>query len=78
MTDLERATALAAQAASLSGALTLLLWRQGLLPNDVADEFAEKLRDMARQFESGDADGPAAQLWTAANLLGRRPPADRA
>lgn len=74
---LTTATALAAQAASLSGSLALLLWRQGLMPDDAAGEFAAKLRQMAERFEAAGADNPASQLWTAANLLERRPPKDR-
>ncbi len=63
--------------ASLAGGLVLLLWRQGLLPDDACADFERKLRQMARDFEAVGAENSAAQMWTAANLLGKRPPTDR-
>lgn len=74
MTEAEVALKLAAGAASLSGGLALLLWRQGLIPEGSADEFATKLQQIAQDFEDAGADGPASQLWTAANLLRRSSP----
>lgn len=63
--------------ATLAGGLALLLWRQGLLPDDASSDFEKKLRQMARDLESVGAESAAAQMWTAANLLGKRPPTDR-
>lgn len=74
---LDVALRLAASAASLSGALTLQMWQQGLLPDDVRAEFEQKLREMARDFEVGGADQGASQLWTAANLLRKPSPKGR-
>ena len=72
-----RAISLGVSGASLAGGLVLLLWRQGLLPDDATADFETKLRQMARDFEALGVESGATQMWTAANLLGKRPPTDR-
>jgi hypothetical protein len=71
------ALAIGVSGATLAGGLVLLLWRQGLLPDDASADFEKKLRQMARDFEGIDMENAASQMWAAANLLGKRPPRDR-
>jgi hypothetical protein len=72
-----RAIALGVSGSTLAGGLVLLLWRQGLLPDDATADFEKRLRHLAREFEALGVESAASQMWTAANLLGRRPPTDR-
>ncbi len=68
---------LASDATALSAGLLLLLWRQGLIPDGSASGFDKLLRKMARDMEQLGSDHAASELWTTANLLGKRPPTDR-
>ena len=68
---------LASDATALSAGLLLLLWRQELIPDGSAQGFERLLRKMARDMERLGSDQAASELWTTANLLGKRPPTDR-
>lgn len=68
---------LASDATALSAGLLLLLWRQKLIPAGSESSFENLLRKMARDMERLGNDHAATELWTTANLLGKRPPTDR-
>lgn len=68
---------LASDATALSAGILLLLWRQELIPDDAGPAFEARLRKMARCMEQLGNDMAATELWTAANLLGKRPQSDR-
>lgn len=74
---LELTSQLAALSTALAGGLALVLWRQGMMPDDATEAFGKRLRDAARALEDAGFDGPASELWTVANLLERQPPKGR-
>lgn len=74
---LDLTTEVAGTAVALSAGILLLLWRQGLIPDDGAGPFAKRVRDLATRMEGAGLDGPASELWTAANLIERPSPKGR-
>lgn len=74
---LELTVQTASSAAAISTGLALVLWRRGLMPDDTAAAFSKRMRELAEQMEKCGLDGPASELWTAANLLEKPAPKGR-
>lgn len=69
------AIGLGVSGASLSGAIAVQLWRQGLLPDDVCADFERRIRQMSRDFADAGMENAAAQMSAVADEMAGRPAA---